>query len=402
MTMSYSPIGGPVPRAIGLALSGGGFRAMLFHVGAVLRLNELRLLRQLDEISGVSGGAIVAGRLAVAWPRLRFRVGVAVNLYEELVVPLLGFADRRIDIRAVTRALVPGVSAAREVERSYRAHVVGDLALGTLPRRPWFTFLAVHLGSGAPWVFDRDGATSPSIGTLRDPRIPLARAMAASSAYPPFLAPLVLHLDPDRIDPAVRHESRAVLADGGLYDNLGLHGLWDRCATVLSSDAGGVLAPHGRSSGFWLRQLIRSIEIHADRSRALRRHAALEALRAGRRAGALWRTDADLASYPVPAAFSVDSAWPAHLARLRTRLDRFSLAERCQLVNWGYLVADVAVRSHVVAGRPPSSLPFPQLGFVLPPAGVLPTTSETPMVRPPDASVGSTAEVAVADPHGPS
>ena len=29
---------------IGLCLSGGGYRAMLFHVGAILRLNEARLL----------------------------------------------------------------------------------------------------------------------------------------------------------------------------------------------------------------------------------------------------------------------------------------------------------------------------------------------------------------------
>src|ERR671918_1287191 len=119
-----------LPRPMGLALSGGGFRAMLFHLGAVVRLNELRLLRELDEISSVSGGAIVAGRLASAWPRLRFRLGVAINLWEELAAPLLDFAGQRVDVRAVTRALVPGVSAAAQVEAAYRDSVVGATTLG--------------------------------------------------------------------------------------------------------------------------------------------------------------------------------------------------------------------------------------------------------------------------------
>lgn len=353
-------------RPVGLALSGGGFRAMLFHVGAIVRLNELRLLRELDEISGVSGGAIVAGRLATIWPRLRFRVGMATNLWDELVAPLLTFAGRRVDLRAATSALMPGVSAARQVEAAYRDGVVGEMTLGEMPARPEFSFLAVHLASGAPWVFDARGANSIPIGRLRDRSLPLARAMAASSAYPPFLSPLVLHMDRTRLDQPLLVEPRAVLADGGMYDNLGLHGLWDRCATVLSSDAGGVLQPHPQTSGFWLRQLIRSIEIHADRSRSLRRHAALEELRAGRKAGTLWRTDADLSSYPVAPAIHVDPSWPPFLARMRTRLDRFSITEQCHLVNWGYVVADVALRSHVVRRAPPSSLPFPELSFVLP------------------------------------
>lgn len=371
-----------LPRPVGLALSGGGFRAMLFHVGALTRLNEVGLLRHLDELSGVSGGAIVAGRLAVVWPRLRFRLGRAVNLWDELATPLLAFASRRVDVRAVTRALIPGVSAAREVERAYRTHVVGNATLASLPVRPRFTYLAVHLGSGAPWTFDRSGGESEPIGRLRDDRIPLARAMAASSAYPPFLAPLVLHLDRTRLDHPLPAEPRAVLADGGLHDNLGLHGLWDRCATVLSSDAGGVLPTELQASGFWLRQLIRAMAIHADRSRGLRRHAALEELRAGRRAGTLWRTDADLAAYPAEPAFHVDPSWPAYLARIRTRLDRFSMAEQCLLVNWGYVVADVAIRSHVLAARRPAALPFPERNFVLP-APVAPHRPEAPAAADP-------------------
>ena len=55
---------------IGLCLSGGGFRAMLFHVGAVWRLNELGLLGRLDRVSSVSGGSITAGVLGMNWKKL--------------------------------------------------------------------------------------------------------------------------------------------------------------------------------------------------------------------------------------------------------------------------------------------------------------------------------------------
>ena len=45
---------------LGLALSGGGFRSALFHVGMLARLAELDLLRKVDVISSVSGGSIIA------------------------------------------------------------------------------------------------------------------------------------------------------------------------------------------------------------------------------------------------------------------------------------------------------------------------------------------------------
>ena len=59
------------PPKVCLALSGGGYRATLFHLGALRRLNELGLLTVLDHVSSVSGGSIIAAHLATAfdpWP----------------------------------------------------------------------------------------------------------------------------------------------------------------------------------------------------------------------------------------------------------------------------------------------------------------------------------------------
>lgn len=50
---------------LALCLSGGGYRAMLFHVGALWRLYELGLLKPMKRISSVSGGSITAGVLGL-------------------------------------------------------------------------------------------------------------------------------------------------------------------------------------------------------------------------------------------------------------------------------------------------------------------------------------------------
>ena len=57
---------------VALSLSGGGYRAMIFHVGALYRLNEVGLLGKLSRISSVSGGSITAGFLGLVWDKLEF------------------------------------------------------------------------------------------------------------------------------------------------------------------------------------------------------------------------------------------------------------------------------------------------------------------------------------------
>ena len=68
-----------------LRLSGGGYRAMVFHLGCLIRLNELGLLQQLKRISSVSGGSITAGVLGMNWKNLLFQNGVASNLMAQVI-----------------------------------------------------------------------------------------------------------------------------------------------------------------------------------------------------------------------------------------------------------------------------------------------------------------------------
>src|SRR5690348_18283259 len=65
----------PPEPGIALCLSGGGYRAMLFHVGCLWRLNQLGMLARLDRISSVSGGSITSGVLGMNWRELGLAPG---------------------------------------------------------------------------------------------------------------------------------------------------------------------------------------------------------------------------------------------------------------------------------------------------------------------------------------
>jgi hypothetical protein len=84
---------------IALCLSGGGYRAMLFHLGTLWRLNELGYLPKLDRVSSVSGGSITAGVLALNWSRLEFDEGGVARQFEPLVVnPVRRLGAKTIDV----------------------------------------------------------------------------------------------------------------------------------------------------------------------------------------------------------------------------------------------------------------------------------------------------------------
>jgi len=106
---------------LALCLSGGGYRAMLFHLGALWRLNELGYLPKLDRVSSVSGGSITAGVLGLKWSRLAFDGnGVSKEFPEKVVVPIRQFAGKTIDLPAIlTGLLLPCQTIGQRVAKAY-------------------------------------------------------------------------------------------------------------------------------------------------------------------------------------------------------------------------------------------------------------------------------------------
>src|SRR3954464_14360977 len=78
---------------IGLALSGGGFRATLYHLGLVRFLRDAGLLPQVSHITAVSGGSVIAAHLGLNWGRY---TGSASE-FDAAAAELLAFV--RLDVR---------------------------------------------------------------------------------------------------------------------------------------------------------------------------------------------------------------------------------------------------------------------------------------------------------------
>lgn len=386
------------PDEYGLALSGGGFRATLFHLGSVWRLNELGMLPRMARISTVSGGSLLAGFLALGWRNLSFDgEGVATNFEAVVEQPVLGFTARRLDAFIIAGGLSPLVGVGRLLEAVFDRLITHGATLADLPaaepgRTPRFTFNATHMASGTNWRFERAFAGNYRLGVICRPRIPLSQVIAASAAFPPLASPVALRLDPAQFEALpgadlYEHEDlrrEVLLVDGGAYDNSGVEALVGRVRHLLTSDAGGNLtvSRHRRRYALWTVQVKRTLDIAVDQGRAQRRRSLIEGARAARALGswqqdppdfdfpehvALWRTALDPNDFAtLSAAMPVDPRWPPLLSALPTRMWPMAEADRRRLVNWGYLTADVVLRAFVPALRdrlPAERLPYPEFDF---------------------------------------
>ena len=54
---------------IGLALSGGDFRATLYHLGVVRFLRDAGILPKITHMTTVSGGSIIGAHMVLNWDR---------------------------------------------------------------------------------------------------------------------------------------------------------------------------------------------------------------------------------------------------------------------------------------------------------------------------------------------
>jgi NTE family protein len=359
-----------------LSLSGGGYRAMLFHVGVLWRLLDSGYLRRVDRISSVSGGSITAGVLALAWDRLRLADDGAVDRYVELVVaPLRQLAGTTIDKKSVIAGLLRRDTIGERVAAAYREQLFGRRTLQHLPAAPRFVFNATNMDSGALWRFSRPYMGDWRVGRIEDPEVELAAVVAASSAFPPILSPFPLDLrgarwvtDPGNDLAEPEHRGRILLSDGGVYDNLGLETAWKSCRTVLVSDAGGKMEPDPSPAKDWPRHTLRVLKVIDTQVRALRKRQVIASFKAPagdvtRRHGAYLGIRSDIGDYRLDDALPCPHRQTLELAKIPTRLGRLEPQRQQQLVNWGYAIGDAALRRHVDTGiAPPGGFPYDGVG----------------------------------------
>lgn len=360
-------------EGVALCLSGGGYRAMLFHLGSLWRLNASGLLPVLKRISSVSGGSITAGVLGLKWSRLQFQDGVAINFEGEVVAPVRGLAGRTLDEGSlVGGVLLPG-TVAEKVAAAYRRHLFGDTTLQDLPddgAGPRFVFNATNVQSQVLWRFMKPYMRDYRVGKVNQPTVALATAVAASSAFPPFLSPLDLRLEEADYEPGtgldLQHPpftTDVVLTDGGVYDNLGLETAWKRYKTILVSDAGGKVGEEAEPKRDWARHSYRIFEIIDNQVRSLRKRQVIDSYVAGMRSGAYWGIRTDIGDYGLPDPLPCPPVATRALAATPTRLKRLEAVPQERLINWGYAVCDAALRKHYQPELPrPSGFPYPAAG----------------------------------------
>ncbi len=240
-----------------VSLSGGGARAAAFGYGVLDALRQTRvpqpggsisLLDELDIISGVSGGSIVAAYYA-AFGQAAFPAFEQQFLRKDFQDNLISYALKPANLHDLTS---PWFGRSHLLERRlfelFKGKTFGDLA--QQPGQPSLLISATDLSLGASFEFTW---RQFSLICSDLDSVPLSFAVAASSAVPIALSPLTLKnyssscaqpVDVVASDASayrvrlLRDSQRSYLnaserpyihlVDGGLADNLGLRSLLDR------------------------------------------------------------------------------------------------------------------------------------------------------------------------------
>jgi NTE family protein len=344
---------------------------MLFHVGAVWRLYEANLLKDVRRISSVSGGSITAGALGLEWSRLCFDPArLKTDFLPMVVAPIRGLAEETIDAEAIIWGVALPGRVSDRVAEAYDEHLFKGATLQDLPDAPRFVINATNVQSGALWRFMKPYMRDYRVGEVKSPKIPLAQAVAASSAFPPVLSPFEMRLDPNAFTPDSGHDlqrkpytTRVILTDGGVYDNLGLETAWKRYETILVSDGGGKLAPEAEPKSDWARHSFRVLNLIDNQVRSLRKRQLIDSYRSDVRRGAYWGIRTDIEKYELADPLPCPQERTMELAETPTRLKRLDASLQKRLINWGYAVCDAAVRKHVDPSvARPSDFPYPAVG----------------------------------------
>lgn len=303
---------------LGLALSGGGFRASLFHLGVFSRLAELDMLKHVDVISSVSGGSIIAMNYYIKLKQLletktneeiiqedyvklvrdmqkEFVQGIQTNIRmqafekfnpcEETLTHKLGelyqeeLFDRAVDDLAPVKMnelyIYPKIDG--KAVRNFNPHF-NNFEIAN--KVPILVINATCINNGHNWRFTASGMgesqymydTTIDKNTVHKytrysdfkdefKNYTVANAVAASSCVPGLF-------DPIELNGAYQENENLKLVDGGVYDNQGLASLLDEeCKLIICSDASGQFSDDDNPSSCRLSVIPRVNNMLMDRGR---------------------------------------------------------------------------------------------------------------------------------------
>ena len=365
-------------KDIDLALSGGGFRAVLFHLGMVACLRDAGELRRLRSVAAVSGGSILAGHLLVRWEDYTHP---DVDRFASAATELIQFTQRGIRNRIVRR--LPWIMLAAHVPfKSLKPHWLLDSSSALLGRyydrylfggallseltgagRPLVRFVATNVTDAGLTCFSQHGYefvdvdSTGSHSPFHTNSLPLSLAVTASSAYPALFPPLAIGEEDSGCPPGAFNPNPQLFTDGGVIDNLGiealrLHGGPDARLLVLSDAGTSSMHAFGRPSSGLVRTGLRAADLMMFRIRQLsllRSNLLLDAASVAPDRHARWISIAKAVD-PDKVAISAPLGIQARLQRIRTDLDSFDSVEVQELLRHGYSAAAEALGFDAGAG----------------------------------------------------
>lgn len=303
-------------RNLGLALSGGGVRAAVFHLGVLRYLAERGVMERVTHLSTVLGGSLIVAAVittsGMKWP--------GSPCYLESVYPALRQLLTTRDLFSLGALGIGGMIRQNFRLLSRRADILVDPlrqqwkisgSLMDLPETPVWWINATCLETGKNWRFSKREMGDWQFGRHYEPPFGLASAVVASAAVPYAIGALRFELPRTgwyATDPATRKPLHGIrptldavhLWDGGAYENLGLEPLFKvgrglvGCDFLICSDASGPLST-GLTTGHF-RNILRGrlasprlFDISSDQIRALRSRMFVDALMRGEVKGVLLR-----------------------------------------------------------------------------------------------------------------
>ena len=293
---------------IGLALSGGGFRATIYHLGVLARLAEQNRLEEVTFLSTVSGGSLCAG---LVYAQSNFRWPTSQHFIDAVAPKARALLTTQDLERSLIWRVVTSLVSAPLKFLETRADDLSALlqkqwgitkTMSELPDHPRWMINTTCYETGKNWRFERSRMGDYVFGYSADPPVPLSDALAASAGFPGLIGALALDTRPYQWfkykpapsgDPDARETERLLqpaypsvhLWDGGVYDNLGLESLhnfvtgWRQGIDfLLASDASGQAQPETYQPG--IKAVFRIITgVMMEQIRSLRSRAVIERMR---------------------------------------------------------------------------------------------------------------------------
>ncbi len=287
-------------KSIGLALSGGGVRAAIFHLGVLELLAHRGLLEDISVLSTVSGGSLVTGLIYASnnyeWPSSADYLDRVLPNAKAIMTAKALLNPKKVPALFLRHPVLTLMKRANLVARQLQSEwgITGSVR-GIAPAPKWF-INTTSFESGKNWRFSQDHTGDWKFGRNFDADFDLAEALAASAAVPYLLGALHLKLPKEgwqKTDPAtgqplgqiVPMKRKVRLWDGGVYENLGIEPLYKPgrgtidCERIIISDAGAPLRPTWEEGGETLIGSPRLFDLASDQIRSLRARQIMEYFR---------------------------------------------------------------------------------------------------------------------------